>query len=275
MPLDVFASRTFSGVNLLTLLLYAGLGGALFFLPFDLIQVHGYSATLAGAAFLPFTAMMGALSRWSGGLLDRFGARWPADHRSGDHGGRICAPGIARDRRFLPDDVLPADGDIGVRHGGRASLRSPRPFSAPCRPTGPASHPASTMPPPRSPIFSPWRCWARSRFNAYDRELDRHLAAPTVASEVKAALQAARGKFVAEPALAPPAGRRSAGRGGDRARLARRQHRAGDVARRSARASGSALCRRSPFRPVWGDPRVNQRLAEESPRRRTTIGKYS
>jgi hypothetical protein len=38
--------------------------------------------------------------------------------------------------------------------------------------------------------------------NAYDRELDRHLAAPSVASEVKAALQAARGKFVAEPALA-------------------------------------------------------------------------
>ncbi len=75
MPLDVFASRTFSGVNLLTLLLYAALGGAFFFLPFDLIQVHDYSATLAGAAFLPFTAMMGALSRWSGGLLDRFGAR--------------------------------------------------------------------------------------------------------------------------------------------------------------------------------------------------------
>src|ERR1700731_3367120 len=77
MPLDVFASRTFSGVNLLTLLLYAGLGGAFFFLPFDLIQVHLYSATLAGAAFLPFTLMMGALSRWSGGLLDRFGARLP------------------------------------------------------------------------------------------------------------------------------------------------------------------------------------------------------
>src|SRR4029079_11245098 len=77
MPLSLFRSRTFSGVNVLTLLLYGALGGAFFFLPFDLIQVHGYSATLAGAVFLPFTIIMGTLSRWSGGLLDRFGARPP------------------------------------------------------------------------------------------------------------------------------------------------------------------------------------------------------
>jgi MFS family permease len=77
MPLELFRSRTFTGVNLLTLLLYAALGGAFFFFPFDLIQVHGYSATMAGAAFLPFTVVMGMLSRWSGGLLDRFGARLP------------------------------------------------------------------------------------------------------------------------------------------------------------------------------------------------------
>ena len=76
-PLDLFRSRTFSGVNLLTLLLYAALGGAFFLLPFALIQVHGYSATLAGAVFLPFTIIMGLLSRWSGGLADRFGARLP------------------------------------------------------------------------------------------------------------------------------------------------------------------------------------------------------
>jgi EmrB/QacA subfamily drug resistance transporter len=76
-PLDLFRSRTFSGVNLLTLLLYAALGGAFFLLPFSLIQVHGYSATLAGTVFLPFTIIMGGLSRWSGGLIDRFGARLP------------------------------------------------------------------------------------------------------------------------------------------------------------------------------------------------------
>jgi MFS family permease len=77
MPLNLFAARTFAGVNGLTLLLYAGLGGAFFFLPFLLIQVHGFSATLAGATFLPFTIIMAVLSRWSGGLIDRFGARLP------------------------------------------------------------------------------------------------------------------------------------------------------------------------------------------------------
>ena len=77
MPLDLFRSRTFSGVNFLTLVLYAALGGVLFLLPFNLVQVTGYSASQAGAAFLPFTIIMGVLSRWSGGLLDRFGARRP------------------------------------------------------------------------------------------------------------------------------------------------------------------------------------------------------
>ncbi|MFZ0719909.1 MAG: MFS transporter, partial [Xanthobacteraceae bacterium] len=77
LPLGLFQSRTFSAVNLLTLLLYAALGGLWFFLPFALIQVHGYPAALAGAAFLPFTILMVALSRWAGGLLDRYGARLP------------------------------------------------------------------------------------------------------------------------------------------------------------------------------------------------------
>lgn len=77
MPLRLFASRTFAGANLVTLLLYAALGGVLFFLPFNLIQVQGYSATAAGAALVPFPVMMFFLSRWSGGLASRYGARRP------------------------------------------------------------------------------------------------------------------------------------------------------------------------------------------------------
>ncbi len=77
MPPSLFRNRNFSGANALTVLLYAGLGGALFLLPFLLIQVHGYSATAAGAAFLPFSAIVGLGSRWAGGLADRFGSRLP------------------------------------------------------------------------------------------------------------------------------------------------------------------------------------------------------
>jgi EmrB/QacA subfamily drug resistance transporter len=77
MPLVLFRSRNFSGANLLTLLLYAGLGGALYFLPFALIQVHGYSVTAAGSSFLPFVIITFLMSRWAGGLVTRYGARLP------------------------------------------------------------------------------------------------------------------------------------------------------------------------------------------------------
>jgi len=76
-PPRLFRSRTFSGANLLTLLLYAALGGALFFVPFLLIQIRGYTATAAGAALLPIILLIFALSRWAGSLADRFGARGP------------------------------------------------------------------------------------------------------------------------------------------------------------------------------------------------------
>ncbi|MFM0164637.1 MFS transporter [Paraburkholderia sediminicola] len=75
MPLDVFRSRDFIGANLVTLLLYFGLGGALFFLPFTLIRAYGYSATEAGAALLPLPVTIGLLSRFTGGLTGRYGPR--------------------------------------------------------------------------------------------------------------------------------------------------------------------------------------------------------
>jgi EmrB/QacA subfamily drug resistance transporter len=76
-PLDLFRSRNFSGANLLTLFLYGALAGVFFLLPFNLIQVQKFAATATGAVFLPVTIIIAGLSRWSGALQDRIGARWP------------------------------------------------------------------------------------------------------------------------------------------------------------------------------------------------------
>ncbi len=76
-PLELFRSRDFLGANLLTFFLYAALSAVLYYIPLELIQIQHRSPTSAGAALLPVVIMVFLLSRWSGSLVERFGAALP------------------------------------------------------------------------------------------------------------------------------------------------------------------------------------------------------
>ena len=77
MPLNLFKLKRFSGVNAMTLFVYAALSASLFFLPLNMIQVQGYSEEIAGISLLPFAILISGLSRFSGIFSDKFGARLP------------------------------------------------------------------------------------------------------------------------------------------------------------------------------------------------------
>ena len=77
LPLDVFASRQFTVINVITFLVYGAFGGLLFLLVLQLQVVSGFSPLKAGSALLPVTVLMLALSARSGSLAQRLGPRWP------------------------------------------------------------------------------------------------------------------------------------------------------------------------------------------------------
>jgi EmrB/QacA subfamily drug resistance transporter len=77
MPLGLFADRTFSAANAMTLLVYAALGAVLFFLVLQLQTVGGYGALEAGLATLPITVCMLLLASRGGALGTRIGPRIP------------------------------------------------------------------------------------------------------------------------------------------------------------------------------------------------------
>jgi len=77
MPLTLFGTMSFGGLTLLTFLLYGALGAAFVLIPFLLIENHGYSPVMAGAALLPIPITLGAGSRFMGALAARIGPRWP------------------------------------------------------------------------------------------------------------------------------------------------------------------------------------------------------
>jgi EmrB/QacA subfamily drug resistance transporter len=198
MPLGLFRSATFSGVNLLTLLLYAGLGGAFFFLPYLLIQVHGYSATLAGAVFLPFTIIMAALSRWAGGLLDRFGPRAPLVI-----GPPIAAlgflllawPGTAGSYAvtfLLPMIVLGLGMAVTV-----APLTTAVINAVPARQAGTAAGINNAVAAVANLLAV--AILGAVALGVYNRALDHRLAAGAMPPAATQAIADARGKFVSEP----------------------------------------------------------------------------
>ncbi|CAL9522084.1 MFS transporter [Streptomyces levis] len=122
MPLDIFASRQFTAVNLVTLCVYAALGGFFFLAALQLQVVVGYSALAAGTALLPTTVLMLLLSARSGELADRIGPRLPLTV-----GPLLCAAGMLLMLRVgpgasYPGDVLPALLVLGL---GMVTLVAP------------------------------------------------------------------------------------------------------------------------------------------------------
>ncbi len=200
LPLELFRSRTFSAVNVLTLFLYAALAGAFFFLPFALIQVEGFSAVLAGAVFLPLTLIMAALSRWSGGLLDRFGAKWllvigPTIASLG-FGLLALSVGSGSYWTYLVPVTVIAFGMVITVAPSRPRLSM---LSLPIRRASPL---ASTMHVASVASLLAVAMLGALALGIYGRALDSTLEAKSASGEVKQAIEVARRQFVTAPALA-------------------------------------------------------------------------
>jgi MFS family permease len=174
----------------------------MFLLPFDLIQVQGYSATAAGAVFLPFTAVMAILSRWSGGLLDRFGARLPLVV-----GPSVTAIGFALlalpgantpywSGFLLPSAVLGLGMAVTV-----APLTTQVINAVPPRQTGVASGVNNAVASVASLLAV--AIFGAVALGGLDRAITRDLAAPDVSPAARQALDGARGKFVIEADAKP------------------------------------------------------------------------
>jgi EmrB/QacA subfamily drug resistance transporter len=107
-PLDLFASRTFTAVNVVTFATYAALSVFFFLLVLDLQVVAGFSPLAAGTAVLPVTVLMLLISSRAGALADRVGARVMLTT-----GLVVATAGVLLTRRIGPDasyvaDVLPS-----------------------------------------------------------------------------------------------------------------------------------------------------------------------
>lgn len=98
MPLALFQGRCFSGLNLLTFLLYGAFGAAMLLIPYVLISSGGYSPVQAGLAMLPMPVLMTLLSPTMGSLAARLGPRVPLTA-----GPSVVAIGMALARLVAPE----------------------------------------------------------------------------------------------------------------------------------------------------------------------------
>lgn len=113
-PLDLFSNRWFAAANTITLLVYGGMGVVFFLLSIQLQVTAGWSALEAGAALLPVTIIMLALSSRAGDLAQRIGPRWPLT--TGPMliaGGMVMFASIGPETSYLTD-VLPAASVFGL-----------------------------------------------------------------------------------------------------------------------------------------------------------------
>ena len=108
LPLDVFASRQFTAVNVVTFVIYGALSGTIFLIVLQLQVVSGYTPLAAGVSLLPMTLLMLLLSSRAGALAQRIGPRWLMTT-----GCLLCGGGLLLAVRIGPHaayvaDVLPA-----------------------------------------------------------------------------------------------------------------------------------------------------------------------
>jgi len=75
-PLHLFGSAQFVGLSIFTLVLYAALAAVMLLIPYVLIRYVGYSASLAGAALVPFAVVLAVISPFTGQLAGKIGSRW-------------------------------------------------------------------------------------------------------------------------------------------------------------------------------------------------------
>lgn len=117
-PFDLFVDRTFAVANLLTFLIYGGMGVLFFLLSVQLQVTAGWSPVESGAALLPVTVLMLLLSSRMGDVAQRIGPRWPLTV-----GPLVAALGMVMLTRVGPDatfltDVLPAVTVFGLGLSG-------------------------------------------------------------------------------------------------------------------------------------------------------------